>query len=133
MAKEWWRGNLAPREFALSLAGLATYSVLLVGGRLFVEENDPAWQRGVLAALIIAVALVTVGVLFRSARRTKEVDRVVVAEATSWSFFATMSAALTYGLLESFTNAPRLSMWSVWMFGMTAWVVASRLFARKLF
>jgi len=133
MAKEWWRGNLAPREFALSVAGLATYSVLLVGGRLVVQANDPAWQRGLLAALIIAVALATVGVLFRSARRTREVDRAVVAEATSWSFFATMAAVLTYGLLESFTNAPRLSMWSVWMFGMTGWALSSVLFRRKLY
>ena len=61
-----------------------------------------------------------------------ELDRLIVSESTSLAFFATMLAALTYGLLESFIDAPRLTAWTTWMFGMGSWVVLTHVFRRKL-
>ena len=42
-----------------------------------------------------------------------------------------MLAALTYGLLESIVELPRLTAWATWMFGMGAWLVVSFVVRRR--
>lgn len=131
MVHRRFRG-LNRREAAAVCALLVGYTVVLMIGRAQVDEGDPDWQRWVLAGATIAMALAAVGVLIRAGRRSKELERFVFSESTSLAFFATMLAALTYALLESLVEAPRLTAWSAWAFGMGGWGVISIAMSRSL-
>lgn len=134
--RPWWAGpvgSLTPREAAVFVIGLVLYLLLLVGGRAVVQEDDPDWQRWLLAGAAVVVSLAAIGVSFRSALRSREVDRVVVFEASTLAFFVTMLGALTYGLLEAFVDAPRLTAWTVWIYGMSAHAVSLIILRRRLF
>jgi hypothetical protein len=126
-------GGWEPVELAIFVGGIAAYTALLLVGRTMVTDGDPTTgQRWFFATGTIVAALLSVGVAIRRARRTDELDRLIVSESTSLAFFATMLAVLTYGLLESFIDAPRLTAWNTWMFGMSSWIVLTFVFRRKL-
>lgn len=73
----------------------------------------------------VAVAVAFLGIGIRAGRRSNELDRFLFSESSSIAFFATMLAVLTYGLLEALVAAPRLSAWTAWMFGMSAWALVT--------
>lgn len=118
----------------VAIAGLfVAYAILLGIGRATIDEGDPsAWPRWALAGATIAIALAAVGLMIRAGRRTNELDRFLFSESSSVGFFATMLAALTYGLLESVVAAPRLSAWAALMFGMSVWAVTTLALRRSM-
>jgi hypothetical protein len=65
-------------------------------------------------------------------RKSKELERLIFNEGTSIAFFVTMLSALTYGLLESWVEAPHMSAWATWMVGMGSWGLLSIALRRKV-
>ena len=113
-------------------AAWAFYVALVgVGGAL--QARDPRPDLALVAIAIGTVATGAVGLLLmmRTGRRRRELDRVMFTEATSTAFFVTMMSSLGYALLESWIDAPKLSMWFVWTVGVGSWLVASFAFRRR--
>ncbi len=115
------------------VVGVAVYSVLVIAGSVMRDSvgEDSRWMI-LVAAATIAAALATMVVVIRAGRRSKELERFLFTEATSIAFFVTMLAALTYGLLESWLELPRLSAWATWSVGMTSWAVLSIAMRRRV-
>lgn len=115
-----------------SAAAWGTYVALVgIGSVLQAQEPRP---DGALIAIAVGTIVSGVGGVFllvRIGRESKELDRLLFSEATSMAFFVTMTCALSYALLESWIEAPRLSMWFVWTVGMGAWILAAALFKRR--
>lgn len=118
--------RLTRGELTAFVGLLVAYGIAVAIGRATFDEGDAGgWPRWCLAGVTIGIALAAIGLVIRRGRRTTELDRFVFSESTSIAFFATMLGALTYGLLESVVDAPRLSAWATWMFGMATWAVVS--------
>jgi hypothetical protein len=113
-------------------AAWAAY-VALVGVGAVLQTRDPRQDAALVAITIGAVAAGAAGVvlMMRTGRRRRELDRLMFTEATSVAFFVTMMSALGYALLESWIEAPKLSMWFVWTVGVGSWIVASFAFRRR--
>ena len=122
--------GFAQRNLVWTLMG--AYVVLVgVGSVLRGQEPKPT---GALIAIAVATVASIVGamiVAIRSGRRSRELERLLFSESTSIAFFVTMLGVVTYGLLEAWLDAPELSMWFVWSFGMIAWIIASAIFKRR--
>ena len=127
MSKESWK----VMKGTPLVAFIGYIGFVLVGGSLNNREGRPTAALVVIAIGSIVSATVSLGSLIRRARKSRELDRVLFTEATSIAFAVTMLAVLTYGLLEAFVDAPRLSMWSVWTVGMSSWAIASLVFRKK--
>ena len=125
----------ANKRFAIGMAGgLACYAALVTAGAFIrgdVGEGPSAAMWGV-AGGTIGAALGVMGVIIAWGRKTKELERVLFTEGTSLAFFVTMISALTYGLLESWVDAPRLSAWLMWSIGMGSWAVLSLVLRRRV-
>jgi hypothetical protein len=109
---------------------MVVYGVVLAIGRATLDDGDATWLRWAFAGGTIAAALFSLSFMVRATLRTREVDRVVITESASLAFAVTMVGAVTYGLLESLADLPRLSAWATWTGGMGAWLVASLLVRR---
>lgn len=86
----------------------------------------------------IAVATVAAGLVIatvvdgaRLQRRRDGVERQIFLQSTSLAFFVTVLAAAAYALFEVFVDAPKLSMWLPWGWGMAAWGIGSAVIARR--
>jgi hypothetical protein len=64
-------------------------------------------------------------------RRKDGVERQVFLQSTSLAFFITVLGAISYALFEVFAEAPKLSMWLVWSWGMAAWGIGSAVIAKR--
>lgn len=113
---------------------LGAYVVVIVTGSLVRNEGtDPrSAEMVVVAVASIVAALWAVAGMIYASRRARELERFLVAESTSIAFFVTMIGAVTYGLLESWLELPRLSAWATWGIGMTTWAVASLVLRRRM-
>lgn len=116
------------------LAYVAGYIVLvfLVAA---APGSGPRRESGGLGILVAAAAgALLAATLVDGARfhlRREGVERDVFFQSTSVAFFATVIAAVWYALFEVFADAPELSMWTVWSFGMLAWAMASAVLRRR--
>ena len=81
-------------------------------------------------AAVPAVAFLPAGPL-RQVQR-EGVERHVLLRSASAAFFATMAAALAYGLLEAFAGVAPLSAWWCYGLGMSSWAVVSLVLGRRL-
>jgi hypothetical protein len=107
--------------------GMTAYTVLLLIAVVVLNAIEhPPLVLTVLLALIPPCAAVA-GVLGqrREIRSWEGVERAVLTEATSLAFYVTAFAALTYGFLEAWAGAPRLSMFIVYIVAMGAWGLIS--------
>lgn len=112
------------RGFAI---GMAAYVLLVVVGVLVLGAvaDPPPWLGSLLAAGPVAAIVAALGSQRRGLRSREGVERAVLVEATSLAFYATALAAVTYGFLEAWAEAPKLSAWWVWAFAMASWGAAS--------
>jgi hypothetical protein len=81
-------------------------------------------------AAVPAVAFLLAGPLRQLQRES--VERQVLLQSASAAFFATISAALAYGLLEAFAGLSPLSAWWLYGLGMGSWAVVSLVLGRRL-
>lgn len=93
---------------------------------------DIPWIRGAFGIGAFLAATVALASWITSGRRSRELDRFIFSESTSIAFFVTMSAAIAYALAGMFTKLPALPMWSVFSFGMLAWLVTAVAIRKKM-
>jgi hypothetical protein len=110
----------------LWLAMCGIYGALLVWH--LSDKRAGAFSAAVAAVILVAV----VGSLARNVARIDGLDREVLLRSAAFAFFATALSAATYALFEAFDNAPRLSMWVVWTFGMLTWAVSTAVVKARL-
>jgi hypothetical protein len=123
-------GAIRYRNLPLFAAGLYVAATDIgIGAR---ELEDARWAMWIVAAATIAGGLIFMRSVVRSVRSEKELEKVINTDATSIAFFAVMLAALTYALLETYVDLPRISMWLVWSVGMGTWAVMSFVVRRRL-
>lgn len=113
------------------IAGWAAYVAVVAVGAIVLEDGSPAWQKWTVAGVSAAIAVLWTGGAFRAARRSVELERLLVTESASMASFLTMLGSLTYSLFESWVGLPKLSMWVVFAFGMWTWAVLSWIERRK--
>ncbi|XVU21774.1 hypothetical protein ACQPZJ_31460 [Actinoplanes sp. CA-054009] len=106
-----WAGS------AVWVAGIA--SALAV--TLIADEPGP-WTAATIACVATAGLLAVALVVGRSALRREGVERTVAVESSALAFWATVGAALTYTIVDSFADVPALK--GVLLFGLFAWCVA---------
>ncbi len=117
---------------SISLACFGFYFVLVGAGSIFQSHKpQPTWALIAIAAGTIVSSVAGTLSAFLGGRRSKEVDRLMFTESITIAFFVTMLFALSYGLLEAWFKAPKLSMWLVFTVGMVSWVVSSLVFRRR--
>ncbi len=125
----------ANKRFAIGMAaGMVCYVALVTAGALIRRDvgAGPSPAMWGIAGGTIGAGLGVMGVIVTWGRKAKELDRVLFTEGTSLAFFVTMIAALTYGLLEAWVDAPRLSAWTTWAVGMGSWAVLSLVLRRRV-
>jgi hypothetical protein len=133
---------LASGAFAALALGAATRNwlwlfigvyVVLAGVGSVLQGLEPKPKAALIVVSVGTVAAVVgaMVVAIRGGRRSRELERFLFSESTSIAFFVTMLGAVTYALLEAWLDAPKLSMWLVWSFGMLSWIVASSVFKRR--
>jgi hypothetical protein len=107
--------------------GMTAYAVLLVIAVVVLNAipHPPLAITVVLSLLPPCAAVAGVLGQRREIRAREGVERAVLIEATSLAFYVTAFAALTYGFLEAWAGAPRLSMFVVYIVAMAAWGVIS--------
>jgi predicted permease len=116
------------RKFAI---GMAAYGILVVAAATLVEVTHPErWVAVLLAVPPVAAVVYALGVQARGIRRGEGIERSAYVESSSIAFVATMLSALTYGFLESWAGAPRLSAFWFWFYGMALWSVVGALWKR---
>lgn len=111
---------------------IALYTAVIAIGTVVLGDN-PSTLAGVVMAFLAAVpavAFLLAGPL-RQVQR-EGVERQVLLQSASAAFFATMSAALAYGLLEAFAGLSPLSAWWLYGLGMGSWAVVSLVLGRRL-
>jgi hypothetical protein len=104
---------------------------VMIGSRLASLDPRPDNALIAVAAGSVIAAVGFIAATMRRGRQSTELERMLFAESTSLAFFVTMSGAVTYGLLEAWVDAPKLSMWIVWSVGMGAWLVLSIVLNRR--
>lgn len=121
------------RRERLALAVTLALIPLAVGGNAVrLIDPNPEWAellRGIGLVLMLTVVL-SAGLIL--ARRLRELERLLLTEATSAAFFLTLIAAGAYGVLQGFFDLPRLSLVWVPIFGLPCWVICWALFERRL-
>jgi hypothetical protein len=111
---------------------LAMYLVLvLAGARLQSMEPRPKAALVLIAGGSVLAAIAFMISTVRRGRASTELELQLFSQSTSIAFFVTMIGAITYALLESWIDAPRLSMWVVWSVGMGSWALLSILLQRR--
>jgi len=116
------------RKFAL---GMGAYGVLVVAAASIVEVTDPArWVAILLALPPLAAVVYALAVQARGIRRGEGIERSAYVESSSIAFVATMLSILTYGFLESWADAPKLSAFWFWFYGMALWWLVGALWKR---
>jgi hypothetical protein len=98
---------------------------------IVARDNNADWALWIIGLTSIAAGLVFMRSIVESVRSEKELERVINTDATSIAFFAVMLSALTYALLETYMDLPRVSMWLVWTVGMGTWAVMSFVVRRR--
>jgi hypothetical protein len=116
------------------LVSLAAYLVLLiVTGGILEEIEDPPLTLTVVLSLLPPAAAAVGMYLQRSRIREEDgLERTVYSESAAIAFLVTMLSALSYGFLQESTDAPSLSGFVVWSFGMGMWALASMVMNRRL-
>ncbi len=89
------------------------------------------WAQALRAASVVLIFSLAIGTALFYARRFRELERLLFAEATSAAFFVTVIGAAAYGLIAQYMNLPRLSLVWVSVFGLFSWVVLSWIFGRR--
>lgn len=111
--------------------GAAVYGVVVVGGEAARVTTEARWIMWVVAGVTIALSLVTLGTAVRSARRSTELERLLFAESAALALFIAVVGALTYGLLESWVDAPELSTLAIAAYGSIAWAAVALALGRR--
>jgi hypothetical protein len=116
------------RKFAL---GMTAYGILVVVAAAIAETTKPDPWIGVLLAIPpLAAVVYALGVQAHGIRRHEGIERSAYIESSSIAFVATMLSILTYGFLESWADAPKLSAFWFWFYGMGLWAVVGALWKR---
>lgn len=97
--------------------------------------SGPRQDSGVAGVVVATVAsgliIATIVDGARLQRRKDGVERQIFLQSTSLAFFITVLGAVVYALFEVFIDAPKLSMWLLWVWGMSAWGIASAVIAKR--
>jgi hypothetical protein len=112
----------------------ACYAVLVTAGSLIRKSigSGPSPEMWAIAGGSIAAALGLMALIITRGRKEKELERFLFTESTSLAFFVTMIFAVTYGLLESWVELPRLTAWATWSVGMFSWGLLSTALKRRV-
>lgn len=123
-------GFALPRWF---WKGAAAYALVVVGGEVVREVDDASveWVMWVIAGATVALSLVTLGAAVRSARRSKELERLLFAESAALAFFVTVLGVFTYGLLRAWVELPAISELAVASYGTSGWAAIAILIGRR--
>jgi hypothetical protein len=113
--------------------GMGIYAALLVSAVVVLNtvHHPPLALTVILAVLPPAAATAAILGQRRQIRGREGIERTVLTEATSLSFYATALSALAYGFLESWAGAPHLSMLWVYFYAMAVWALLSVLLGRS--
>lgn len=102
------------------------YVVVVV---LFADASDAAGAVGAAIGSVLVTATLVDGT--RALRRAEGVEREVFFKATSFAWLATVAGAASYGLFEALADAPKQSMWLVWLWGLASWGVATTVLTKR--
>lgn len=122
---------LLRRDFIEAAIGLSIVPTTIGTAVQRFADPDPPWTDPVRAAgtmLLLVVVLVSV---LTSARRVRELERLLFTEATSIAFFVTVIGATAYAGLQALLDVPRLSFAWVSLFGFAVWGIAALLLRRR--
>jgi predicted permease len=120
------------RHESIALA-TAVYS-FLIGAAVATKvsfAHPPRAALGALTGATVVAALVALALTMRERRRRKELDRLIVSEATSIAFAIVMLALVTSGLLEALIDVRPPSAWWFFALGGVTWSVANSYLNRK--
>lgn len=95
------------------------------------QRKDSGVAGAVVATLAAALIIATIVDGARLQRRKDGVERQIFLQSTSLAFFITVLGAVAYALFEVFVDAPKLSMWLLWSWGMAAWGIGSAVIAKR--
>ena len=91
-------------------------------------EVGPPMPKGILKTLVLVSPtlpfVLVVWAVVRMFRRLDEYGRLFALECIAIAFGVTAGWVVTYGFMEN-AGYPRLSMFTVWMVMMSAWVVTA--------
>ncbi len=107
----------------MSAAFIIYFAVLMT-----VHRFGFPMPKGILKTLVLVSPtlpfLLIVWVVVRQFRRLDEYGRLISLESIAIAFGVTAGWVVTYGFMEN-AGYPRLSMFTVWMVMMSAWVVSA--------
>ena len=110
------------RYFIEMLGGFSLYALVLV----LVHRFGFPMPKGILKTLVLVSPtlpfLLIVWAVVRMFRRLDEYGRLFTLESIAMAFGVTAGWVVTYGFMEN-AGYPRLSMFTVWMVMMSAWVI----------
>ncbi|MFG1996256.1 hypothetical protein ACGFJ7_40400 [Actinoplanes sp. NPDC048988] len=120
------RSELTRTEAVAVWAGSATWVAGIAGAvaRTLIAEEAEGWVAAAVAGVAAVGFLVVALVVGRAALRREGVERTVAVESSALAFWATVGAALTYSIVDSFADVPALKGPWVLLFGLLAWTVA---------
>ncbi|HUP84490.1 MAG TPA: hypothetical protein VM143_02375 [Acidimicrobiales bacterium] len=95
------------------------------------QRKDSGLAGLVVATVASGLIIATVVDGARLQRRMGGVERQIFLQSTSLAFFVTVLGAVAYALFEVFLDAPKLSMWLLWSWGMAAWGIGSAVIAKR--
>lgn len=112
---------------------VAYFVLLIVTGGVLEQMDDPPLALTVVLSLLPPAAA-AVGLYLQRSRIREEdgLERTIYSESAAIAFLVTMLSALSYGFLQESTDAPSLSGFVVWSFGMGMWALVSMVMNRRL-
>ena len=121
--------NKGWRQFAL---GMVLYALIVVLEGFWLEPETLSPALGVLFALLPMVPAVWAMLGWLEAVRTyDELQRRIFSEAGLLALGLSAAASFSYGFLEVYLGAPRLSMFVVWPFIAASYALALPLLGRR--
>ena len=118
----------------IAVVGLAVFFVMLLFGSIAPgsgPREDAGWPGLAFASVAGAALVVGLAGTGRAILRREGIERQNLLEATCIAFYVTFLFAGVYGSFEAMADAPRISMWNVWMVGGFTWAVAASVLHRR--
>ena len=119
------------RDPRVVVVAVGLFPLLSLGSIVNMLDLDERLSNrlSVVAFLLSVAALYTFAFVY--ARMKREVDLLIMREASMFAFFATIIAAVVYGALVAVADAPDLSVAAVAIFAQVAWIVGLFIFERR--
>lgn len=122
---------LLRRDFGEAAIGGAMVPIIVGTGVQRFLEPDPPWTDVLRAAGVMFALVVILVVVLTTARRVRELERLLFTEATSIAFFVTVVGATAYAGVQALLDTPQLSFAWISLFGFAVWGITALLLRRR--